>query len=104
MASIQKIIQDRLAGAYGPWLLQLDTSRREFRERRKYAACRFGHWGTVGAIAAMLLPVVGDGDLQRSHWNINTWSDQEILDWKTSHLSQCNAIAVAVSVLYRPGV
>lgn len=34
--------------------------------------------------------------VQELQKNINTWTDDEILAWKTSYIDSCNAIAVAV--------
>lgn len=59
----------------------------------KYRRARFGFvWGTIVYVSRL----VDTDTLQRRHWDINTWTDDEIKSWKDSHLASCNAIAVAV--------
>lgn len=59
----------------------------EYRQRR------FGlWWGTF--IWAFRL--VDTDALQKRHFDLHAWSDKEVQQWKDSHLSSCNAIAVAV--------
>lgn len=59
-----------------------------------YRGKRFGpFWGIV----LYAVPVINTDELQRMHWKLNTWTDEEVLRWKDSHLSSCGAIAVAVS-------
>ena len=43
--------------------------------------------------------LVDTDNLQRLHWDINTWTDEEVKSWKEAHLASCNAIAVAVRQL-----
>ena len=61
----------------------------------QYRRQRFGlFWGTVLHLTKIL-----DTDmLQQKHWDINSWSDAEVLNWKASHLASCNAISVAVCI------
>ena len=40
--------------------------------------------------------VIDTDALQQRHWDINTWTDEEVKSWKDAHLASCNAIAVAV--------
>lgn len=42
--------------------------------------------------------IVDTDALQQYHWDINSWTDPEVLSWKTSHLASCNATAVAVCI------
>ena len=58
-----------------------------------YRKSRFGKFGPL----VYFLALVDTDSLQELHWNINVWTDEEILNWKASHLSTSNAIAVAVS-------
>jgi hypothetical protein len=58
----------------------------------KYRRARFGIFGDVLYAAGW----VDTDALQELHWNINIWTDAEVMAWKASHLATCNAIAVAV--------
>ena len=58
----------------------------------RYRQARFGFAGHV----VYFLRVLDLDALQRVHWNINTWTDAEVNNWKQSQLSTYNAIAVAV--------
>lgn len=60
----------------------------------RYRHARFG-W--FGGYAVRCFRLVDAKALQEMHWNINTWTDEEVMNWKQSQLNVCNAIAVAVS-------
>jgi hypothetical protein len=59
----------------------------------EYRQIRFGLWKGELLRASRLI----DSDaLQQRHWDLNTWKDEEVQQWKDSHLASCNAISVAV--------
>ena len=62
----------------------------------KYRSNRFGReLGTILYATDLL-----DTDaVQQMHWDLNAWSDEEVLRWRDSQLASANAIAVAVSSL-----
>ena len=64
------------------------------RENFRYQYARFGIAGHVFG----LLSLVHIGAVRRLHWNINTWTDGEVLTWKASYMASCGAIQVAVSI------
>lgn len=59
-----------------------------------YRQRRLGAWGEI----FYWLKIVDTDDLQKRHWEINCWQDEEVSAWKTAFLSSCNAVAVAVSM------
>ena len=59
---------------------------------------RNGRFGFVWGSFLYLGRIVNTDALQQNHWDINSWSDSEVLSWKASHLASCNAIAVAVCI------
>lgn len=59
---------------------------------------RHARFGAIGDIL-YLFRIVNTDFLRDTHWNINFWTDAEVLAWKTSFVSTCNAIAVAVSAI-----
>ena len=61
----------------------------------QYRQRRFGLWWGTFLWAFRL---VDTDALQRRHWDLHAWSDKEVQQWKDSHLSSCNAIAVAVGM------
>jgi len=61
-----------------------------------YELARFPFWWCI-AITMCRGELVDTRGLQRLHWNLNTWKDEEVQQWKNSHLASCNSIAVAVS-------
>lgn len=65
------------------WTLGLD---------HPYENQRWGSWGRV----LSLLRLVDTRAVRQLHWNINTWTDEEVLSWKQSFMSTCSAIQVAV--------
>ena len=63
------------------------------RTGHQYRSQRFGsYWGTI----LYLTGLIDTDALQQRHRDINFWTDEEVLAWKSSHLAFCNAIAVAV--------
>lgn len=67
-----------------------------FIKGHQYREDRFGFF--TGNLL-YYLRIVDTEAIQTTHWNINCWSDEEVLRWKQSHIASCNAIAVAVSRL-----
>lgn len=59
-----------------------------------YRTRRFGRW--TGFFVHLCPGIVDTDALKEAHLDINTWTDDEVLAWKASHLTSCNAIAVAV--------
>lgn len=60
-----------------------------------YRRVRFGStWGAFLYAGR----IINTDTLQQNHWDINSWTDPEVLTWKASHLASCNAIAVAVCI------
>jgi hypothetical protein len=57
---------------------------------------RIQRFGRLLGTALYAFRLVDTDALQRSHWDINFWTDAEVLAWKNSHIEACNAIAVAV--------
>ncbi|KAM0711586.1 hypothetical protein Q7P35_000952 [Cladosporium inversicolor] len=58
----------------------------------QYRQKRFGPWwGTF----IWTFRLVDTDALQKRHWDLHAWSDKEVQQWKDSHLSSCNAIAIA---------
>ena len=68
------------------------TVRYFFSDDVRYRQRRWGAWGH-------LLPCFGLVDtteIRQLHWNINVWTDQEVMAWKESYMSACSAIQVSV--------
>jgi hypothetical protein len=61
----------------------------------EYEKARFSFWWCI-VIALCRRQLVDTRDLKRLHWDLNTWKDEEVQQWKDSHLASCNSIAVAV--------
>jgi hypothetical protein len=57
-----------------------------------YRSARYGRIGT----ALHYLGFVDTDAVRKCHLNINRWKDDDVLAWKTSYVSSCSAIAVAV--------
>lgn len=57
-----------------------------------YRRARFGRAGRPGRMFAAFV------DVEKVHWDINYWTDKEVLAWRDSYVSGCSAIAVAVSI------
>lgn len=60
-----------------------------------YERARFSFWSCI-VITLCQRELINTRDLQRLHWDLNTWKDEEVQQWKNSHLASCNSIAVAV--------
>ena len=57
-----------------------------------YASSRFGITGSVLMTFLFMHPKkIGEFE-----WDLNSWSDDDVLEWKKSHLANCNMTAVAV--------
>ncbi|KAK5069961.1 hypothetical protein LTR64_007858 [Lithohypha guttulata] len=65
-----------------------------FKPGNLYRQNRFGYFGHFLYISRL----VDTDALQDLHWNINTWTDEEVMAWKQSQLSTYNAIAVAGAI------
>jgi len=75
-----------------------ETFKATYRHRlteitRKYRQRRFSY---PVRVLSWLFAFDTDA-VQELQKNINTWTDDEILAWKTSYIDSCNAISVAVS-------
>ncbi|EXJ92015.1 hypothetical protein A1O3_00565 [Capronia epimyces CBS 606.96] len=69
-----------------------------FSHGSAYRTQRFGFiWGTILYVSAL----VDTDTLQQKHWDINFWTDAEVIAWKKSHLAFCNAITVAVRIPFK---
>jgi hypothetical protein len=60
-----------------------------------YRQQRFGSTGFL----LQFLRLIDIQEVRNMHWNINTWKDEEVKEWKTSYMANCNAIGVAVGIL-----
>jgi len=58
-----------------------------------YASRRFGQVPAFLMSVAFMHPTT----LGEFEWDLNTWSDKEIIDWKNSHLAGCQSTTIAVS-------
>ena len=67
-----------------------------FNPANEYRRARYG----VTGIVIHWLFILDMDEVQRYHWDINRWKDEEVIAWKTGYLSTCSAIAVAVRQLY----
>lgn len=67
----------------------------------EYRKARVGRVLAVTSYFWVLTLLVDLEAVRKTHLNINRWRDEELLTWKNSYVSGCNAIAVAVShVIY----
>jgi hypothetical protein len=56
-----------------------------------YRRARFGHLGDLLYITGLV-----DTDSVRDvHFNINFWTDEEVMAWKNAFISSCNATLIA---------
>ena len=69
--------------------------KRKFTEGREYRRRRFGsirgelyHW----------LGLLNTEEIQRIHFNINLWSNDEACAWRDAYASRCSAICVASAI------
>ncbi|MCJ1288473.1 hypothetical protein MMC34_000001 [Xylographa carneopallida] len=66
----------------------------------EYRRARYG----VAGILIHWLYILDMDEVQRYHWDINRWKDEEVLAWKTGYLSTCSAIAVAGAIFASLGL
>lgn len=59
---------------------------------------RRARFGALGGKMLYFGRFIDTNALQLRHWNINTWTDEEVKNWKDSQLASFNAIAVAVRI------
>lgn len=59
-----------------------------------YRSARYGRIGT----ALHYLGLHDTDAVRKCHLEINRWKDEDVLAWKTSYVSSCSAIAVAVRI------
>jgi hypothetical protein len=64
---------------------------RVFR-KDSYSSRRCGRWGSI----FMTLTFVHPRMLGEFEWDLNSWSDDDIIQWKSAHLAACNMTAIAV--------
>ncbi|KIW10628.1 hypothetical protein PV08_11592 [Exophiala spinifera] len=60
-------------------------------------------WGFRGRILG-LFRLVDTNAARQLHWNINTWTDDEVMAWKQSCISNCTAIQVAGAIFASVGL
>jgi hypothetical protein len=65
-----------------------------FGKKQAYGSARFG---PIRAFFIRFFTLINAGTVREAHWNINCWTDIEVMAWKSSYVSNCQAIAVAVS-------
>ena len=51
-----------------------------------------------------MLQVIDTDSIRETHFNINFWTDEEVLAWKASYLQGCNAISVAGAIFASLGL
>jgi hypothetical protein len=59
-----------------------------------YRSARYGRVGN----ALHYLGLHDTDAVRKCHLEINRWKDEDVLAWKTSYVSSCSAIAVAVRI------
>lgn len=67
----------------------------------QYRRARFGI--TVGDIF-YYMGLVDTDQLQEIHWNINLWTDKEVLAWRDSYVASYNAVLVAGAIFANIGL
>ncbi|KAH0839112.1 hypothetical protein AYO21_04705 [Fonsecaea monophora] len=60
-------------------------------------------WGTLGHFLSVCRLVDTNG-VRQLHWNINTWTDDEVLAWKQSYMTTCSSIEVAGAIFASVGL
>ncbi|KAI1617153.1 hypothetical protein EDD36DRAFT_462013 [Exophiala viscosa] len=65
-----------------------------------YQRQRWGPWGHFLGLTRL----VDTKAVQELHWNINTWTDEEVMAWKQSFISTCSAIQVAGAIFASVGL
>jgi len=66
----------------------------------QYRSARFGLAGDL----LYFMRLVDTDRLQEMHWNINLWTDKEILAWRDSYVMTCNAVPVAGAIFASIGL
>ncbi|RMZ84570.1 hypothetical protein DV737_g1247, partial [Chaetothyriales sp. CBS 132003] len=59
-----------------------------------YRRARFGHLGDLLFITGL----VDTDNVRDIHFNINFWTDDEAVAWKSSYVASCNATSVAAAI------
>ncbi|MCJ1280910.1 hypothetical protein MMC26_000227 [Xylographa opegraphella] len=77
-----------------------EWQRLVFNPANDYHRARYG----VTGIMIHWLSILDMDEVQRYHWDINRWKDEEVLAWKTGYLSTCSAIAVAGAIFASLGL
>ena len=70
---------------------------------RKLYGRRISYWRRRWRWAGQLYAIVAalsDSGVIKTHWDINCWNPQEVMEWRNSYISSCSAVAVAVSLLF----
>lgn len=67
---------------------------REFG-KDSYSSRRYGRWGSL----FMTLTFMHPRKLGEFEWDLNSWSDEDIVQWKSAHLAACNMTAIAVCII-----
>jgi hypothetical protein len=65
-----------------------------------YRHARFGLAGNI----LYFTRLVDTERLQEMHWNINHWTNAEVLAWRDSYVATCNAVAVAAAIFASIGL
>jgi hypothetical protein len=82
-------------------IASLVRSKNAFRDylgvfrKDSYSYHRFGTWGSVLMTLLFMHPL----KLGEFEWDLNSWSDKDILQWKKAHLAACNMTAIAVGTV-----
>jgi hypothetical protein len=66
----------------------------------QYRRARFGVAGDI----LYFMRLVDTDALQEMHWNINLWTDKEVLAWRDSYLATYNAVSVAGAIFASIGL
>ncbi|KIW24117.1 uncharacterized protein PV07_09849 [Cladophialophora immunda] len=60
-------------------------------------------WGLLGHFLSFC-GLVDTSSVRQMHWNINTWTDDEVLAWKQSYMTTCSSIEVAGAIFASVGL
>jgi hypothetical protein len=73
------------------------------KENRKVGPYHRNRFGWIGrAFASVgLLDLKG---IQKIHWDINYWTNEEVMAWRKSYISNCSSVTIAVSIELSLGV
>lgn len=66
----------------------------------QYRRARFGVAGDI----LYFMRLVDTDRLQEMHWNINLWTDKEVLAWRDSYVATYNAVSVAGAIFANIGL